>query len=132
MYIRRFDAGTSEDVDEPRQFSGPLGRQPLFVAGQDDSQTDVTGVVFPPGTRTLPHTHSVDQLLYGVDGAGLVGVSDDIQKVGEGDWILIPARTWHWHGAQDDTHFHQIAIKSGGSTEWLEASGNFPRQAQSQ
>lgn len=131
MQVRRFDAEATERVDKPRQFSDPLGRQPLFVAGQDNSSTDVIGIVFPAGVRTLPHTHSVDQLLYGVDGAGLVGVEDDIQNLGAGDWTLIPAGTWHWHGARDDTHFHQVAIKGGGSTEWLEASGNFPGQTRS-
>jgi Uncharacterized conserved protein, contains double-stranded beta-helix domain len=131
VQIRRFEADAGEKIDEPRQFSGPLGRQPLFVAGQDDSSTDVTGVVFPPGVRTLPHIHSVDQLLYGVDGAGVVGITGEVREVGAGDWILIPADTWHWHGAQDDVHFHQVAIKSGGSTEWLQAGGNFPGQVQS-
>ena len=61
-----FDPATAVHADLPLQFSGVVSRTDLFRAGDADSGggTDITGVYFAPGSRTVPHTHSVDQVLY--------------------------------------------------------------------
>ena len=121
LIVDFLDPERADKVDAPRQFSGLLRRQHLAVAGHGCG-TDVTGVFFPKGVRTLPHIHTVDQLLFAVRGRGVVGTEDGARVLVPGDWAVIPAGTWHWHGATPDESFDQVAIKHGGTTEWLEAT----------
>jgi quercetin dioxygenase-like cupin family protein len=117
IIIKRFDIGRSQDIDESTQFSGTLRRSNLATAGTGCA-TDLTGVFFPEGVRTRAHIHSVDQLLYAVDGRGVVAADGELHLLHPGDWAIVPANTWHWHGATPDSSFTQIAIKAGGETDW--------------
>ena len=53
-------------------------------------------VTFPPGTRNLIHIHDNEQILYVLQGKGIVATDN------EGDVIIIPAGEKHWHGATED------------------------------
>lgn len=113
-----FDPAAAEATPDPARFEGDVARTDLFRAG-DGASTDVTGVVFAPGARTVPHTHSVDQILYAVSGEGRVSIDGEVSPLHPGDWIVIPAHTHHWHGATESSPFVQMALKAGGSTDWL-------------
>jgi len=113
-----FDPATAELADEPDRFEGSVSRRDLFRSGSGVG-SDVTGVVFAPGARTVPHTHSVDQILYAVSGSGQVSLDGVVHRLRPGDWVVIPAGTHHWHGATDDDEFVQMALKAGGDTRWL-------------
>jgi quercetin dioxygenase-like cupin family protein len=113
-----FDPSTAEVADEPTRFEGTVARTDLFRAG-GGTGTDVTGVHFAPGARTVPHTHSVDQILYAVSGLGELSLDGIVHRLEPGDWVVIPAGTHHWHGATADQEFVQMAIKPGGQTDWL-------------
>jgi quercetin dioxygenase-like cupin family protein len=114
-----FDPSTAVLAEEPARFEGSVARIDLFRSGSGVG-TDVTGVVFAPGARTVPHTHSVDQILFAVSGSGQVSLDGVLHRLSPGDWFVIPAGTHHWHGATDDDEFVQMALKPGGSTDWLE------------
>ena len=60
----------------PEWFSGPVAIQELSEAS-DPPGLEIFAVFFDPGARTLPHTHSTDQLLYFLEGEGVVGAQGD-------------------------------------------------------
>ena len=63
----------------------------------------INAVFLEPGARSLPHSHSYDQILLYVSGTGVVaqdGGPD--QRVETGAFALLRAGLPHMHGATDD------------------------------
>ena len=70
----------------------------------------VRHVLFEPGARTRPHSHSCDQLLYWLEpGIVAVGAGED-QPVAAGEYVLLPANVPHMHGAGPDAPARHISI----------------------
>ncbi|WP_433618542.1 cupin domain-containing protein [Dactylosporangium sp. CA-139114] len=127
MRPKHFDPVEAELADEPERFAGAVSRKDLFRHGEE-AGTDVTGVYFAPGARTLPHVHSVDQVLYAVSGRGAVSVEGEVHELLPGDWMVIPAHAHHWHGSiSEEESFTQMALKAGGTTRWLQADDEWHR-----
>lgn len=101
----------------PEWFSGPVYVQPMT---EDDQATglEILGVFFDAGARTLPHTHSTDQLLYFIEGVGVVGTQGDTQVHTPGGMAFIPAGEWHWHGAVPTSAAGHLSIRPGGPSAW--------------
>ena len=74
----------------------------------------VYDVVFPAGTGTVWHTHSVDQLLVVIAGEGVVATEDEERVVGVGDVIAFPAGERHRHGATTESEMRHLAIMNPG------------------
>jgi quercetin dioxygenase-like cupin family protein len=102
-------------TQDPSRFTGPVYRS---AAASKDDDVDLVTVRFEPGVRTVPHTHSVDQVLYAEAGSGIVQTGDQTIDLRPGDWAVIPAGVVHWHGASGSREFVQVALKFGGSTDW--------------
>jgi quercetin dioxygenase-like cupin family protein len=96
------------DVD-PSQFIG-AARVHSVSEGMGTDETAVRYVTFEPGTRTRPHRHSRDQLLYFVE-AGIVAVDggEDV-PVGAGQLVLLPGGVCHMHGAGPDAPAAHLSI----------------------
>lgn len=63
----------------------------------------INAVYLDAGSRSRPHTHSYDQVLLYVSGAGVVAVDgEDDVRVECGEFVLLPAGVVHMHGATDD------------------------------
>jgi quercetin dioxygenase-like cupin family protein len=101
----------------PEWFSGPVRIQELRETSEP-SDLELFAVFFDAGARTLPHTHSTEQLLYFIDGEGAVGVEGSRRRYGPGGMALIPANTWHWHGATQDSPTTHLSIRPGGPSTW--------------
>lgn len=82
------------------------------------SDTELLAVFFETGARTRPHIHNDDQVLYFVEGEGVVATEEDTIYAKAGDFVRIPAGVWHWHGARQNTATVHISIKRPGSTNW--------------
>jgi quercetin dioxygenase-like cupin family protein len=66
---------------------------------------------FEAGSRSKPHSHSRDQLLYYVAGRGVVAVDGgEDQFVEAGEFALLPAGVAHMHGAADEGPAVHISI----------------------
>jgi quercetin dioxygenase-like cupin family protein len=78
----------------------------------------LTAVFFEAGARTRPHVHSDEQVLYFVEGRGVVATEGETQLAAAGDIVAVPAGTWHWHGATPDAATCHISIKRPGPTNW--------------
>jgi len=76
-------------------------------------------VTFPPGTRNKLHTHSKEQILFVIEGRGIVATENEKFEVNKGDIILISANEKHWHGATAGSTFsHLYVTPSKSKTEF--------------
>lgn len=95
-------------------FAGDVLFQPI-VSGSDP---ELLAVFFPASGRTHPHIHVDDQILYFVEGEGIVATEDQVIHTQAGDVVTVPAGIWHWHGASRDTAAVHISIKRPTATNW--------------
>jgi quercetin dioxygenase-like cupin family protein len=98
-----------EDVDEriPMELSATRWTQAADVRRVNEALgTDaikINAVFLEPGARSLPHSHSFDQVLLYVSGTGVVALDGgDDQLVETGAFALLPAGIAHMHGASAD------------------------------
>jgi len=101
----------------PEWFSGPVRIQELRETART-IDLEIFAVFFDAGARTMPHTHSTEQLLSFVDGEGVVGVEGERRLYRPGAVALIPADTWHWHGATPTAAMTHLSIRPGGPSVW--------------
>ncbi len=96
-------------------FTGPVWADPL-LAGVDGVVANA--VVFPAGSRTHWHTHSIGQILIVTHGRGFaVTAAGEGGEILPGDIVWFEAGERHWHGGGPDTLVSHIAI-SLGVTDW--------------
>jgi quercetin dioxygenase-like cupin family protein len=101
----------------PEWFSGPVLIQELNEADEPRG-LEVFAVFFDAGARTMPHTHSTDQLLYFLEGEGIVGTTTERRLFREGGMVVIPSAEWHWHGATPTSSVCHLSIRPGGPSTW--------------
>ncbi len=90
-------------------FNGTVHTRPLIDAATSPAVT-VTMVRFSDGGRTKRHTHTADQLLYIVEGQGIVATDDHENHVRPGDIVHVPAGEVHWHGAEAGADMAHLSI----------------------
>jgi quercetin dioxygenase-like cupin family protein len=117
METVRADRSAATPHPRPEWFSGPVFIQTLNEAA-DAQDLELFAVFFDAGARTLPHTHSSDQLLYFLEGEGVVGTETERRRYGPGGMAVIPANEWHWHGATPDSATCHLSIRPGGPSTW--------------
>lgn len=115
MQIIRHDP-SEPPVNSAPVVSGTVRLRPLVGAEQSE-QLRVFFVRFEPGGRNLPHTHSFDQVLYIVEGEGILATETEEQRVRPGDVVVVPAGEQHWHGAAADTAMAHLALGVPGTTD---------------
>jgi quercetin dioxygenase-like cupin family protein len=77
-------------------------------------------VQFEPGARTDWHTHPDGQVLYVVNGAGIVQKDDGTTiEFSAGDVVYASPGERHWHGARPNSPMTHLSLTTGGATEWL-------------
>jgi quercetin dioxygenase-like cupin family protein len=101
----------------PEWFSGPVSVQTLSEASEAPG-LEILAVFFDPGARTMPHTHSTDQLLTFLEGEGVVGTRSERRIYRAGGLAVIPAGEWHWHGATPASGTCHLSIRPGGPSTW--------------
>lgn len=101
----------------PDWFSGKVWFQELEVS-DDQHGLEIIAVFFDAGARTMPHTHATEQLLYFLEGEGVVGVEGARSRYRPGGMAVIPSNTWHWHGATPAGPMTHLSIRPGGPSVW--------------
>ncbi|MDQ7844707.1 MAG: cupin domain-containing protein, partial [Armatimonadota bacterium] len=101
--------------DRPEYFSGRV-RLHHLVRPTDPGRVELIGVFFEPGARTIPHVHSTDQALYVLEGEGIVATEHERRIIRPGDVAVIPAHTWHWHGATRTSAMLHLSMRPAGPT----------------
>lgn len=101
----------------PEYFSGPVLVHELS-AGAESADLEILAVYFDAGARTLPHVHSTAQLLYFLDGEGVVGTREMRRLYRAGGMAIIAGGEWHWHGATPTSAMGHLSIRPGGPSTW--------------
>jgi quercetin dioxygenase-like cupin family protein len=117
MKITRPDRSAGGPPDRPEYFSGTVRMQHLHRT-DDPRGIEILAVFFDAGSRTRPHVHHTDQTLVFFEGEGIVATETERWTVRAGEIALIPAGTWHWHGATREAAASHLSIKPAGPTEW--------------
>jgi quercetin dioxygenase-like cupin family protein len=75
----------------------------------------VNALYFDPGVRARPHTHDKDQVLYFIEGPGIIALDGgEDQLVEEGAFVMLPAGVAHMHGAPDSGPAAHISLMPAG------------------
>ncbi|MEM2211730.1 MAG: cupin domain-containing protein [Nitrososphaerales archaeon] len=96
-------------------FLGTVEVTTLFDESMGSEEFRVAIVTFPPGAKNKFHIHDHDQLLYVIQGKGIVATEKEERLVTVGDIILIPAGEKHWHGATEDSSFSHLYVMRVGT-----------------
>jgi quercetin dioxygenase-like cupin family protein len=103
--------------------SGPFRVQMLLSSRVEGEMTAMRAFI-DPGVVTHWHSHPSGQLLFVLDGAGLVQRDGgDVIEVCAGDCIWFAPGERHWHGAGPVSHFGYISVqpvKCGTAVHWME------------
>jgi quercetin dioxygenase-like cupin family protein len=73
-------------------------------------------VRFTNGGRNKLHIHTQDQVLYVIEGEGIVASTEHEHHVGAGDVVHVTAGEVHWHGAAPGKDMAHLSIMRPGET----------------
>ena len=117
MLHSQLDRARTRPPGNPEYFEGTVRQQDLV--GADTSQeVTLLAVFFEDGARTRPHVHATDQVLAVVEGRCVVADEGGRRELGPGEFALIRAGQWHWHGAAPGASACHISIRKPGDTDW--------------
>lgn len=98
---------------------GKAGAQ--FMVGPDIAKELAFGITrFGPGGRTKFHTHTSEQIIYGIEGKGMVATETEEVEVMPGTMVFFPAGEKHWHGATKNSGFAHLTISTPHKTDVVE------------
>jgi len=101
----------------PERYTGNVNVARILRAGDDSLRA--YEVCFAPGSRTVWHAHSGEQLLVILSGHCVVQCADSAaQQLAPGDSLRVPAGMRHWHGALPDGPASHLALNAHGPTDW--------------
>ena len=118
---QRVDEAKAGPPPEPANFIGRVRMQNVAAVGGSD-ELEYLAVFFDAGSRTRPHTHPTDQVLFFVRGGGFVVFpGEEEQRIEEGGLVVVPAGLLHMHGATEAEPICHIAVRAPGPTDWVPA-----------
>ncbi|KGM35173.1 cupin domain-containing protein [Inquilinus limosus] len=121
MTIRR--AGSAITCAPDGIASGPFWVEGL-LDGRLDGEMTAMRATLDPGIRTRWHSHPLGQLLYVLQGVGLVQrAGGPVTEVRAGDSIWFAPDERHWHGASADSVFAYVSVqpvRAGTAVHWME------------
>jgi quercetin dioxygenase-like cupin family protein len=109
MEVKRAAEMDPEVVTGP-VFETQVTKKTGFSESFDDKTLSVNEVIFAPGERTTPHSHTIRQVLYITGGTGVIASDSEEHVVSAGDMISIPPEEVHWHGASEGESFSHLSI----------------------
>ncbi|BAI76631.1 hypothetical protein AZL_e02860 (plasmid) [Azospirillum sp. B510] len=121
MAIRRAGEGIAAAPDGIS--SGSFLVQMLLTSRTDGEMTAMRAFV-PPGVVTRWHSHPGGQLLFVLDGVGVVQRDgDDPVALRAGDSVWFAPGERHWHGAAPSSPFSYVSVQPvrlGTAVHWME------------
>jgi len=103
--------------------TAPFLVQMLLSSKREGEMTAMRAFV-EPGAITHWHTHPRGQLLFVLDGVGLVQRDGgDVTEIRADDCVWFAPDERHWHGASPKSPFSYVsvqAVKDGTAVHWLE------------
>ncbi len=101
----------------------------MLLSSRTNGEMTAMRAFVPPGTLTHWHSHPHGQLLFVVDGVGLVQCEGgEVLEVRAGDSVWFPPDMRHWHGATSTCPFSYVsvqAVENGSAVRWFEPVTSF-------
>ena len=98
------------DASGPLFLGGKVYAQPLLEEEFGGDKIQIVNVKFAPGARNKFHTHTTEQILFVIEGEGIVATRDEECNVTPGTLIFFAPGEEHWHGATKDSSFAHLSI----------------------
>jgi len=96
----------------------------MLLSSRTDGEMTAMRTFIDPGVITHWHSHPRGQLLFVLDGVGLVQRDGDaVVEVRTGDAVWFAPGERHWHGAAPDSPFGYISVQgveNGSAVSWME------------
>jgi quercetin dioxygenase-like cupin family protein len=99
-----------KDIVAPLFTGGKVHTQSLLEEEFGGDKIQIVNVKFAPGARNKFHTHTTEQILFVIEGEGIVATRDEERTVTPGTLIYFNASEEHWHGATKDSSFAHLSI----------------------
>jgi quercetin dioxygenase-like cupin family protein len=99
-----------KDVSSEPLFTGQVHTQPLLEEEFKSSKLQIVNVKFNKGARNKFHTHSEKQILFVIEGKGIVADRQKEYTLSPGMAVVIPAGEDHWHGAAKGANFAHLSM----------------------
>ncbi len=95
----------------------------MILSSRTEGEMTAMRAFVPPGIVTHWHSHPRGQLLFVVDGVGLVQrEGGEVIEVRAGDAVWFAPDERHWHGATPTSPFSYLSVqpvKNGTAVAWL-------------
>ena len=115
IVVKSSDVKAVENPEkDPMIAKGPISLQKL-IEGKTTGGFSVSLVKFSPGAKLNYHTHPAEQILYVLEGKGVLATKSEKHVVIPGTVIVIPPGEVHMHGATEDSSFTHVAMYQGES-----------------
>jgi len=99
-----------KDVSSEPLFIGEVNTQPLLEEEFKSNRIQIVNVKFKKGARNKFHTHTEKQILYVLEGEGIVADREKEYRIKPGMTVIIPAGEDHWHGAVKGKNFAHLSM----------------------
>lgn len=95
----------------------------MILSSRTEGEMTAMRAFLPPGVATHWHSHPRGQLLFILDGVGLVQREGGaVIEVRAGDAVWFAPDERHWHGAAPASPFNYLSVqsvKNGAAVAWL-------------
>jgi quercetin dioxygenase-like cupin family protein len=99
-----------KDAIGPLFLGGKVHTQRLLEEDFGGDKIQIVNVKFAPGARNKFHTHTSEQILFVIEGEGIVATREEERIVVPGTLIFFAPGEEHWHGATKDSSFAHLSI----------------------
>jgi quercetin dioxygenase-like cupin family protein len=111
-------AGT-RDLTKDALMTGGSVEATFLIRPPDVAKEIGMGIMkFAPGARTKFHTHTSEQVLYCLEGKGVVATEQEEITITPGTLALFPSGENHWHGASKDSSVSLLTIAPPHKTNY--------------
>ncbi|PGH58458.1 cupin [Azospirillum palustre] len=97
----------------------------MLLSSRTEGEMTAMRAFIPPGVATHWHSHPSGQLLFALDGVGLVQrEGGEPVEVRAGDAVWFAPGERHWHGAAPSSPFSYVSVqpvRDGTAVHWMEA-----------
>lgn len=122
MTVRRAGEGI---VAAPEGIANGSFLVQMLLSSRTEGEMTAMRAFIPPGVVTHWHSHPSGQLLFVLDGVGLVQrKGGEPVEVRTGDAVWFAPGERHWHGATPSSPFSYVSVqpvRDGTAVHWMEA-----------
>ncbi len=110
MKIYDLNKISEKDASTEPIFIGQVHTQALLEEEFKSNKLQIVNVKFTKGARNKFHTHTEKQILFIIEGKGVIADRQKEYALAPGMAVVIPAGEEHWHGAVKGSNFAHLSM----------------------